>query len=258
MQQLDGKVAIITGAGADGIGRRCGTALAKAGAKIVFTDLNKKGAEESAKEINRGGDQAIAFGHDVSDETAWRKVVDGALEKYGRIDILMNNAGEARVGPIESLDLNDLHFLAAVNLDGAFLGIKAVWSHLKNMGGGSIINTASLAGEEPNSRGALYCASKAALIGLTKAAALEGAPLGIRVNALLPGMIWTPGVVEVMGDQAESRKKEMSKRIWQGDWGKAQDVANVCLYLASDTSRYLTGIDFKIDGGGVAHMPSVT
>ena len=252
MFRLDGRVAIITGAGADGIGRRSGAALAQAGAKIVFTDLNQPGAEG----IMQSGGEAIAFGHDVSKESAWQSVVEGTLNQYGRIDILMNNAGEARVGPIESQTLDDLRFLAAVNFEGAFLGIRAVWPHLVAAGGGSIINTASLAGEDPNPNGTLYCASKAALIGLTKTAALEGAPFGIRVNALLPGMIWTPGVAEVMGDQAESRKRQMANRVWQGDWGKAQDVANVCHYLASDASRYVTGTDFKIDGGGVAHMPS--
>ncbi len=256
MHRLNGKVAIVTGAGADGIGRRCGSALAAAGAAVIFSDLNGEGAEVSAEVIRSAGGEAISFRHDVSNEEAWGHVIDGTLAEFGRIDMLLNNAGEARVGPIESLTLNDLHFLQAVNVDGAFLSIKAVWPHMRAAGGGCIINTASLAGEDPNPRGALYCASKAALIGLTKSAALEGAPFGIRVNALLPGMIWTDGVVEVMGDQAAERKAKMAKRVWAGDWGGAQDVANVCLYLASDASKYVTGIDFKIDGGGVAHVPS--
>lgn len=256
MPQLEEKVAIITGAGADGIGRQCGVALANAGAKVVFSDLNEEGAGVSADVINNLGGAAIAFGHDVSDESAWLNVVEGALTKYGRIDVLLNNAGEARVGPLESLSLEDMQFLQAVNVDGAFLGIKSVWTHMMAAGGGSIINTASLAGEEPNPRGTLYCASKASLIGLTRAAAVEGAAHNIRVNALLPGMIWTDGVVEVMGDQAEERKAKMAHRVWLGEWGKAKDVANVCLYLASNTSEYVTGVDFKIDGGGVAHVPT--
>lgn len=255
MQQLNGKVAIVTGAGANGIGRRCGAAFSKAGAAVVFSDLNGEGAEASAETVRSIGGRAIAFRHDVSDEEAWTRVIDATLAKFGRIDVLLNNAGEARVGSIESLIVEDLHFLQAVNVDGAFLGTKSVWPHMKAGGGGSIINTASLAGEDPNPRGTLYCASKASLIGLTRAAALEGASHGIRVNALLPGMIWTDGVVEVMGDQAAERKAKMAKRVWSGDWGKAQDVAHVCLYLASDASRYVTGIDFKIDGGGVAHVP---
>lgn len=255
MRELDGKVAIVTGAGADGIGRQCGIALASAGARIVFSDLNEVGATLSAEAVNKRGGSAVAFRHDVADEVAWRRVVAATLAEFGRIDVLLNNAGEARVGPIEALDLEDMHFLQAVNVEGAFLGIRAVWPHMKEVGGGSVINTASLAGVDPNPRGTLYCASKASLIGLTRSAAVEGATHCIRVNALLPGMIWTDGVVEVMGKQAKDRKVKLAQRVWAGDWGKAQDVANVCVYLASAASQYVTGVDFHIDGGGVAHMP---
>lgn len=185
MRRLKGKVAIVTGAGADGIGRQCGLALASEGARIVFSDLNEAGATLSAEAVKKRGGSAIAFRHDVSDEAAWRRVVTAAVAEFGRINVLLNNAGEARVGPIEALDLEDMHFLQAVNVDGAFLGIRAVWPHMKEEGGGSIINTASLAGVDPNPWGTLYCASKASLIGLTRSAAIEGAVHDIRVNALV-------------------------------------------------------------------------
>lgn len=252
MGVLDGKVAIITGTTAASIGRACAMGLAMAGAKVVVTGRKEPGGRETESLVKEAGGDALFVRHDVTVEDDWQRVIDTTLETYGRIDFLVNNAGEAIVKPIAELTRDDLIFLRKVDLDGPFLGMKYAWPHLVAAGGGVILNMSSIVGQKGMPNGTAYGAIKGAQLGLTRSGAVEGARDNIRVVSVHPGMIWTAGVPDVLGPDAEKLKPKVAARIPWGETGEPHHVGDAVTFLCSPAGSYITGIEFNIDGGAGA------
>jgi NAD(P)-dependent dehydrogenase (short-subunit alcohol dehydrogenase family) len=249
--KLENKVAIVTGA-ASGIGRATALLFAKEGAKVVAADWEReKGQRVAEAVLERGGD-AVFMQTDVSSPHDVKRMVDKAVETYGHLDIIFNNAGvEGQQAPTADCSLENWDRVIAINLKGVFLGMKyAIPEMLKN-GGGSIINNASVAGIVGFQGIPAYCASKGGVIQLTKTAALEYAKQGIRVNAICPGVILTPMVERFVGGNAEARKTFESMEP-VGRFGRPEEVAQLALFLASENSSFCTGAPFVVDGGLIA------
>ncbi len=251
MGRVQGKVAIVTG-GASGIG--CATALhlAQEGAWIVVADLDSGGGEETA---GAAGCEAIFRRLDVTDESGWETLITDTLETYGRLDVLVNCAGIDTSATAEDSTLDDWRRLIDVNLTGTFLGTKHAMTAMRNADGGSIVNIGSIASRIGWPTVAAYCASKGGVVSFTKAAALDGATFGVRVNAILPGFIWTPmtaGFYESKFGDMATAQAELAKRHPIGRVGWPEDVANGVIYLASDESSFVTGTELAIDGGFLA------
>jgi NAD(P)-dependent dehydrogenase (short-subunit alcohol dehydrogenase family) len=249
---LKGKVAIITGA-RRGMGRTHALALAKAGAKVVVSDVSLEDCQKVVNEIEKLGREAMAVKCDVTKKEEVDEMVRKTIEKWGKIDILVNNAGIADFKPFLELTEKDWDRTIDINLKGYFLCAQAVAKEMVKRKSGAIINIASIAmGQTGVGFPALthYCASKGAIVAMTEAMALELAPYNIRVNAISPGAIETP-----MIDPLKSDKKTMEgmlARIPLHRVGKPEEVSNLVLFLASDTSSYMTGSDVVIDGGWLA------
>lgn len=255
MDRVKGKVAIITGA-ASGLGRGAADLLAKEGAKVILADINETDGRKAAEEIKRDGGEAVFMKLDVSREGDWSEVIKKTLAEFGKLDVLVNNAGVELVKEIADTSLEEWRWLMSVNLDGVFLGTKYGIRAMRGSGGGSIINISSVAGIVGTfDDTAAYCASKGGVRLLTKAAALECSKAGhdynIRVNSIHPGVIQTPMVESLLNDEAIRKRLEDIHPI--GFMGKPIDIAYVVLYLASDESRLVTGAEMVIDGGWTAH-----
>ncbi len=247
MGRLEGKVAIVTGGGS-GIGRATALLFAREGAKVVVADITGK-EKETADEI---GPSAVASHVDVSVSADIRAMIEAARNTFGKLDVIFNNAGiEGAQAPTADCTEENFDRVIAVNLRGVFLGMKYAIPVMLAGGGGSIINTASIAGLVGFMGIPAYCASKGAVIQLTKTAALEYATHGIRVNAICPGVIWTPMVERFTGGTEEG-KAQMAALEPVGRMGTAEEVASLALYLASDDSAFVTGTAIPIDGGFVA------
>jgi 3alpha(or 20beta)-hydroxysteroid dehydrogenase len=232
-EQLKDKVAIITGA-ARGQGAAEAARFANEGAQVIATDVLT-------------GDGVI--NHDVTAAESWQALVAATIERFGRIDVLVNNAGIHARADVHEMDEGDFRNVLDVNLIGPFLGIKHVVPHMPS--GGSIINVASLNGLAAQAGTAAYTASKFGLRGLTRAAALDLGPKGIRVNAILPGVIRTPMVSYVV----ETREDELAAGLPLRRIGEPDDIADAAVFLASDGSRWITGTDVTVDGGLMAGTP---
>jgi len=245
--RLDGKVALITGA-ARGQGEAEARLFAAEGAKVVLTDVLDAEGEVVAKDL---GDAALYLHHDVTDELAWQATIDKAIDRFGGIDVLVNNAGIFTVAPIATMTLEDYRRVIDVNQVGVFLGMKAISSHMAARAGGSIVNISSIAGLQGSAGTVAYTASKFAVRGMTKAVAKELAPFGVRVNSVHPGIIETPMLTgfSAFGEDVLDR---ITERIPTGHIATAEDVARVVLFLASDDSAYCTGAEFVVDGGMTA------
>lgn len=252
MGALDGKVAIVTGTTAASIGRACAMGLAMAGAKVVVTGRKEPGGLETEQLIKQAGGDALFVRHDVTVEDDWDRVIKTTVDTYGRLDFLVNNAGEAIVKPIAELTREDLIFLRKVDLDGPFLGMKYAWPHLVAAGGGVILNMSSIVGQKGMPNGTAYGAIKGAQLGLTRSGAVEGAPDNIRVISVHPGMIWTAGVPDVLGPDAEKLRPTIAARIPWGETGEPHHVGDAVTFLCSPASKYITGSEFNIDGGAGA------
>ncbi len=245
MARVAGKTAVITG-GASGIGYSIAGLLAGEGALVVITDINIDEGEKAAKTI---GERAVFMAHDVADEEAWTRVIADTLKRSGGLDILINNAGigSPHVRP-ENADLDQWRRVQSVNLEGTFLGCKHALPAMESGNGGSIINISSVAAFVPIAGDLVYGASKAAVLQLTRSLALHCAQnqSNIRVNSIHPGAIRTTGV--------ESRRspeilRQVERSIPMGHMGETQDIAYAALYLASDESKYVTGLAMIVDGG---------
>src|SRR4030043_413623 len=254
MDRVKGKVAIVTGAGS-GIGRAIALLLAKEGAKVIISDVNEVNGKKVADEIKRGGGEALFMKHDVTIESDWEGLIRATLERFGKLDVLVNNAGVMLWKKIEDTSLDEWRWLMSVNLDGVFLGTKFAIGGMKRSGGGSIINISSVAGMIGTLDSSAYHASKGGVRIFTKAAALECSKAGydynIRVNSIHPGVIKTPLVAELFKDEDKMRTALSWHPI--GHFGEPEDIAYGVLYLASDESKFITGAELVIDGGWTAN-----
>ena len=232
--RLEGKVAIVTGA-ARGQGLAEAQLFASEGADVIAGDV-----------LDHDGVYL-----DVTSAESWAAAVALAIDRFGRVDVLVNNAGIRADGLVHEMAAADFQRILDVNLMGPLLGIQAVVPHMTR--GGSIINVSSLNGLAAQGGSAAYTSSKFALRGLTKAAALDLGPLGIRVNAILPGVIRTPMVAYIV-DQYEER---LASGLPLGRIGEPMDVAQAAVFLASDDASWLTGIDLPVDGGHTASTPKL-
>lgn len=253
--RLTGKVALVTGAGS-GLGEATAKRFAAEGAHVYVTDVNGDAAARVAAEI---GGQATARTQDVTDEADWEVLMEEILAARGSLDVVVNNAGIAITGSVEDASLADWRKTQAVNLDAVFLGTRAAIKAMKRTGGGSIINISSIEGIVGEPMAAAYNASKGGVRIFTKSAALHCAQAGygIRVNSVHPGFIMTPMVEKGMSMLGEEAAADMLERITSeiplGAMGEPEDIANGCLFLASDESRYMTGSELIIDGGFTCH-----
>jgi len=249
--KLEDKVAVITGA-ASGIGRATALLFAREGARVVVADWDESGGSRIAEEIAEAGGEAVSVRTDVSQAEDVRSLINAAVEGYGRLDVLFNNAGvEGELAPTADCSLENWDSVIGINLKGVFLGMKYAIPHMVSHGGGTIINNASVAGVVGFAGLPAYCASKGGVIQLTKAAALEYAKAGIRVNAICPGVIATPMVERVLGDNKEMKKSfEALEPV--GRFGTPEEVARLALFLATEDSSFCTGAPFIVDGGFVA------
>ncbi len=253
MDRVKNKVAIVTG-GAGGLGRAEASLLAGEGATVVITDLDETAIEKVAQKINSQGGKAIFLKHDVTGEDEWKKVIGKTVGEFGRLDVLVNNAGVIIYKKIEDTSLVEWRRLMSVNLDGVFLGTKLAISAMKESGGGSIINIASVAGLIGNPDAAAYHASKGGVRSFSRAAAIECSKAGydynIRINSIYPGVIETR-MAEVLKLDENKYRTALSWHA-MGHFGEPMDVAYGVLYLASDESKFLTGSELVIDGGWTA------
>ncbi len=240
MERLKDKVAIITG-GARGMGASHVRLFVSEGAKVVFTDLNEEEGKKLEEEL---GDNAKFLKHDVTDASGWNKVVEETEKIFGPVNILVNNAGISMNKSILEITEMEYRKIVDINQVSVFLGIKAVAPSMKKTETASIVNISSMNGLVGGAIG--YTDTKFAVRGMTKAAALQLSPYGIRVNSVHPGVIETPMVTE--GEAYETIKK-FAKQIPMRRMAKPEEVSNLVLYLASDESIYSTGAEFVIDGG---------
>jgi 3alpha(or 20beta)-hydroxysteroid dehydrogenase len=241
MGRLDGLVAIVTGA-ARGQGEAEAQLFAEEGAKVVMTDVL---AEQGAEAAARIGPSARFFAQDVSSAEDWNRLVAFTLETFGRIDILVNNAAIAPALKLEVTEPDVFERVFRVNQLGVYLGMRAVIEPMKAVGGGSIINTASVAGLRGASNLFAYAATKWAVRGMTKSAALELARHKIRVNAILPGVIDTP----INAGNLPGMNENLVRTTPLRRMGEPREVAEAALYLASPAARFVTGADLTVDGG---------
>ena len=242
--KLTGQVAIVTG-GARGIGREIGLALAKEGADIALFDVNPQTLDQTAAELRGMGRRAEGFAVDVTDGKQVDEGVAKVLDKLGRIDILINNAGITKDGLLIRMDDAQWDRVLDINLKGTFLCTRAVAKHMLKQRRGRIVSIASIVGLIGNPGQANYAASKAGIIGMTKSVAKELASRGITCNAIAPGFIKTE-MTDALPEQAKQRLQEA---IPMGTLGEPWDVAQAALFLVSDAARYITGQVLVVDGG---------
>ena len=249
MGRLDGKVALITG-GASGMGMVASTLFAAEGARVVLTDVADEAGESVAKEIADAGGEAAYVHADVSRETDARSMVDAAVERFGALHVLYNNAGVmlADDGSVDSTDESIWDRTLAINVKGVAFGCKFGIPAMVESGGGSIINVASfVAWMGAATSQTAYTASKGAVLSMTREIAVEYARRGIRCNALCPGPIDTPLLAELLSDP--TRRQRRFVHIPMGRLGQAEELAKAALFLASDDSSYMTGASLVVDGG---------
>ncbi|MEP5569696.1 MAG: glucose 1-dehydrogenase [Halioglobus sp.] len=255
--RLKSKIALITGAGA-GIGEATATRFAEEGANVIITDIDESSAARVAQSIRDKGGEATSRRQDVTSESGWSELMESIDAEYGALNILVNNAGIALPNTVEDATLDEWRTVQAVNVEGVFMGCRSAINLMKHCGG-SIINISSIEGIVGEANTAAYNASKGAVRIFTKSVALHCARSGypIRVNSVHPGFIFTKMVEEGIASMPEDVQIEMQERLSReipaGEMGEPLDIANGCLFLASDESKYMQGSELIIDGGYTCH-----
>jgi NAD(P)-dependent dehydrogenase (short-subunit alcohol dehydrogenase family) len=258
MLSLQGKVALVTGSGSIGTGWGNGKAIAvlfaRQGAKVMGADIDAQAAEETGSHIEREGNCLIAVSCDVTDGTAVKGLIRYCVDRFGRIDILVNNVGRSEPGGPVEFDENTWDAQLAVNLKSVFLTCKEVLPVMERQGGGAIVNISSVAGLRYIGKPQVaYSASKAAMMQFTKTTAVIYAKRGIRLNCVVPGLMFTPLVWRLAekyaGGEFDQFVAHRNQQVPMGSMGDAWDVAHAALFLASDEAKYITGTELIVDGG---------
>ncbi|HEX5188461.1 MAG TPA: glucose 1-dehydrogenase [Streptosporangiaceae bacterium] len=246
MGRLEGKVALITG-GARGMGKSHVRHFVAEGARVVFGDVRDELGQAVASEL--GKDACRYLHHDVTSEAGWAAAVGTATDAFGRLDVLVNNAGVLAFGSIEDMPLAEFRRVMDVNAVGCWLGMKSVIEPMRAAAGGSIVNVSSIEGLTGAADSSAYAASKFAIRGMTKSAAQELGRYGIRVNSVHPGGILTRMVLETAGGMDTERGERYLSALPLGRFGKSAEISPLVAFLASDESSYCTGSEFVADGG---------
>ena len=249
---LENKIAIVTGA-ASGIGEASAHRFAAEGASVLAVDIRRERVESVAEAIREAGGEAHGFGADVSLPDAVEHMVQAAVDRWGGLDVLFNNAGTLRPGTAVELEPKDWDLVMNVNVRSVYLGAKFAVPHMEARGGGSIINTASVSGLHGDGGSVVYAASKAAVINLTRALSTDHGPAGVRVNAICPGTIETPPVKRMMSDPAVLERNIAAHALRR--LGQPDEIASAAVWLASDQSSFVSGEAIVVDGGLRAQSP---
>ena len=256
--KLDGRVAIVTAGGA-GIGAATARRFVQEGAAVVIADLSGKRAEEVTAGIKTSGGRAVCIKMDAAEPEGVQATIKLALDTYGRLDIMFNNAGLAEVAPLDEFSLESWNRVLAVTLTSTFLGMKYCLPIMRNQGKGVVINTASISGIGGDYGLSSYNAAKAGVINLTRSAALENAKHNIRVNCVCPGAINTRVAQILAKERADEFRRLQGQAHPIGRMGEPEEIANTVLFLASDEASFITGAAIVVDGGVTAHtgLPSL-
>ena len=249
MSLLTGKIALITGT-AGGQGRVACQAFAREGAKVIGCDLDAQGNAETEREVrNLGGEMLGIAPVDLTDPDQVSRLIEGAVESYGGLDIVYNNAGGPRFGAVPEMSINDWRATISVELDTTYFVTRYAWPHLVARGGGVIINVSSMAAiiGFPHPPMSAHVAAKAGLVGLTRQFAVEGAPFGIRAVCISPGAITSRE-----NDRDAVSRAAIAERTLLRRWGRPEEVVEVAVFLASDRASYVTGINLPVEGGATA------
>lgn len=252
--RVAGKVALVTGAGS-GLGAETARRLAREGAAVMLTDINAEAVASVCDEIISAQGKAASLRQDVASEPEWQTVVAATVKQFGKLNVLVNNAGVAGEGTdLLSHNLETFRRITSINLDGVFMGMRYAGPAMVEAGGGSIINLSSILGKVGFPGAIAYCASKGGVALMTKAAALEWAPLNIRVNSVHPGFIETPMVTNAIheSENANEMRDMIISRHAMARLGVPREIADAIVFLASDESSFMTGSEVVVDGGYTA------
>jgi NAD(P)-dependent dehydrogenase (short-subunit alcohol dehydrogenase family) len=249
-KRFTGKVALITG-GTSGIGRATAIAFAEQGADVVIAGRREAEGAESLTLVQKAGGQGLFVRVDVNDESEIEAMVAKTLERFGRLDFAFNNAGVGGLGRATMTATADIYDqIMNINVRGVFFSMKHQIPAILQSGGGAIVNNASVLALRPSANSPIYSASKAAVVGLTKSAALEFAPKGVRINAICPAIIETDMTEQIRGD--EQTRAYLLSRHPVGRFGQSEEVAASVLYLCSPEASFITGVALPLDGGFAA------